>query len=492
MHLAFFERDADLLVTDLERSHYLDRSGRYQGLRWPSIYERYAEVWSLDAYEQLLDIDADERVAPGLQRLVLEQFVRSAEARSQADIAVQERLTTVDWGGDTLPWRLAQQMVTLEPEREPRHELDEQLRGVYKPLQRLRLDRLRAAREQMLLLGQYDQPTDDLGFWATVRAVAVDEVSKLATWLLEETRELYLDALRDQLIHFKLDDGDAWEVDLEWLFRGEAYDRIFPDHRLMPTVTRMVWDLGIRLQDQTQVKLDQQDLADRVARSFVAPIGVPDEVVAVLAPRGGYADVSAMLRLVGEAERYAHADPTQSIVYRRFGDAALSEGYGLLFAGLLGKPDWLSLRLEADATRDAIRLQAFERLYRVRRAAASHLYEVELRKHPEPEMLESEYVDRFADALMVRPFAEDFLNVTDDPFAGARHLRAALFGSQLSAFLAQEHDEDWYRSARAGRFLVDRWREGQRYTAEELVQHLGYEGLDPSHLLEELRTALVG
>ncbi len=31
-----------------------------------------------------------------------------------------------------------------------------------------------------------------------------------------------------------------------------------------------------------------------------------------------------------------------------------------------------------------------------------------------------------------------------------------------------------------------------RPTAEELVRFLGYEGLDPSHLLSELRTGLVG
>jgi hypothetical protein len=82
--------------------------------------------------------------------------------------------------------------------------------------------------------------------------------------------------------------------------------------------------------------------------------------------------------------------------------------------------------------------------------------------------------------------------VTDDPFAGARQMRAAIFGCQLGQFLEQEIDEEWYRSVRAGRFLVDRWREGQRYTAEEIVRFLGFDGLDPSVLVAELRTGLVG
>jgi len=349
-----------------------------------------------------------------------------------------------------------------------------------------------AARAHMVQVEQYGHPAHDLGFWASVRGVAVDEVSKLAAWVLAETADLYLDALRDQLIHHKMDEGDTWEVDLEWLLRGSEYDRVYPDHKLMPTVTRAIWDLGIRLQDQSNIRLDLDDLPEKAHRSFCSPIAVPDEIVAVLAPRGGIADYAALLEGLGQAERYAHTDRTASIVYRRCGDPAVTEAYGLMMSGLLGRPEWLAVRLEADATRDAIRLRAFERLYRLRRAAVSHLYEVELRNAEEPAGLETEYVDRFAEALMVRPFAAGYLDVADDPFASATHLRAALLGCQLGVFLEREHDEQWYRSARAGRFLADRWREGQRYTAGELARFLGFEGLDPSLLVAELRTGLVG
>jgi hypothetical protein len=158
---------------------------------------------------------------------------------------------------------------------------------------------------------------------------------------------------------------------------------------------------------------------------------------------------------------------------------------------LLERPEWLAMRLEAEATRDAIRLRAFERLYRLRRAAVSHLHEVAVRSAEEPDALETEYVDRLNEALMIRPFPEGFLDVTNEPFAGARHLRAALFASQLGQFLEQEFDEEWYRSGRAGRFLTDRWREGQRYTAEELSRFLGFQGLDPSLVVAEIRTGLL-
>jgi len=492
MLLSLFERDADALLAAITRARYLEASGRWPGLSLSPAYERFADVWSLDAYEQLLDAETDERIAAGLQNIVLELFVGSATARHDERLVAAERSAGVEWGGELIPWRYARQLEGLEEERGPRHELDEAIRASSHAFPRLKLARLMAARRQIEEAGQYDLPTDDLGFWAHARGVDVEGVSKLAAWLLEETDELYLDALRDQLAHHRLDEGDTWEVDLEWLFRGQEYDRIFPQHRLMPTITRATWDLGIRLEDQANVRLDLEDLPDRVTRSFCAPIGVPDEIVAVLAPKGGIADFVALLELVGQAERHAHADRTQSVVYRRLGDQAVVEGYGLLMSGLLGRPEWLGNRLEAEATRDAIRLRAFERLYRLRRAAVSHLHEVELRKAEEPDALEEEYVDRFAEALYVRPFADEFLDVVDDPFAGARQMRAAIFGCQLGQFLEQEIDEEWYRSVRAGRFLIDRWREGQRYTAEEIVRFLGFPGLDPSTLIAELRAGLVG
>src|SRR5581483_2347199 len=198
----------------------------------------------------------------------------------------------------------------------------------------------------------------------------------------------------------------------------------------------------------------------------------------MLAPRGSAPDFVSLFQCVGEAARHAHADRTQSLADRRLGDQAVVAGYGQVFASLLGHPEWLALRLEAESTRDAIRLRAFQRLYELRQAAVSHLFEVEARSTPEPDGLETHYVDLYADALGIRPFPELMLDGLETPFAGATQLRAAIFGHQLTSFLEQEFEEDWYRSGRAGHFLIDRWREGQRYRAEELVRYLGFEGLD--------------
>ncbi len=114
VQLAFFERDADAFLTALVRAQYLERSGRRPALPVSSIYERFAEVYSLDAYEQLLDAEVDERVGMSLQRFVLEQHVRAAVALYDQQRAIDERLTVVEWEADAIPLRMARQLLATE------------------------------------------------------------------------------------------------------------------------------------------------------------------------------------------------------------------------------------------------------------------------------------------------------------------------------------------------------------------------------------------
>lgn len=68
----------------------------------------------------------------------------------------------------------------------------------------------------------------------------------------------------------------------------------------------------------------------------------------------------------------------------------------------------------------------------------------------------------------------------------ARYLRAWIFEVQLRRVLEGRFGQAWFDNRQAGKFLVDFWREGQRYTADELAQQLGYAGLDVEPLIEEL------
>jgi hypothetical protein len=102
------------------------------------------------------------------------------------------------------------------------------------------------------------------------------------------------------------------------------------------------------------------------------------------------------------------------------------------------------------------------------------------------------YVQALTPALGLEPAAEDYLLGVDAPLAAAQRLRGALFGAQLRAYLVREWDEEWFRSARAAKFLVELWREGTRYRVEELLRFMGYEGFDTAPLLAEASALQAG
>jgi len=126
----------------------------------------------------------------------------------------------------------------------------------------------------------------------------------------------------------------------------------------------------------------------------------------------------------------------------------------------------------------------------LRRYATKLQYELELQRSPEPEPLAARYADLFTDQLLVRYFPEEYLADVDDALYAAQYLRAWTFEAQLREYLKKEYDEEWFRAPRAGKFLRDLWREGQKYTADELVRFMGYDELDPEPMLAEIREAL--
>ncbi|MCC6175406.1 MAG: hypothetical protein IT305_08915 [Chloroflexi bacterium] len=501
LQLHLYERDADALLGGLARAHYLWSTGRWPIPGLVPLFERYPDVVSLYTYEQLLDVEIEPRQAAHLRAFALDIHIRAATAAHTDRLAAAERQASVEWMGDAISLDEARKIAGLLPDRAPRHELDENIRDAEQALVRQRLDALRAERQCVSEFEQYGLPTDNLAFWADVRGADIDALSALARLILESTADLYANALRDQIVHHDLDGADVWDVDLAWILRGTQYDRVYPAISLMPSAIRTLGDLGVRLEEQSAVRIDLAPAATKGAGVLCAPIAMPEDVVVSFDPRGGRLDYQRLLRGLGAAERHVHQDHTQPFAYRRLGDLAVLAGYGGLLAALTGREDWLQLRLNAEAVRDAVRLSAFERLYQLRRAAVSHLYECELRSAEEPEAMADRYVDLFSDTLGIRAFPERYLDVVAgrdaltgaaQPLTGAGGMRAAAFACQLGGFLAAEYDADWFRSGRAGRFLVDRWREGQRYTAEEMVRFLGYDGLDIRPLIEELRAGLEG
>ena len=88
------------------------------------------------------------------------------------------------------------------------------------------------------------------------------------------------------------------------------------------------------------------------------------------------------------------------------------------------------------------------------------------------------YDDLMQTHLGVSYGPEGYLTDVDDGFYCAAYLRAWIFEAQHRSYLVREFGDDWFRNPKAGKFLRELWRDGQRYNVVELARFMGYEGLD--------------
>jgi hypothetical protein len=259
----------------------------------------------------------------------------------------------------------------------------------------------------------------------------------------------------------------------------------------MPLLTRALRDLGIELEEQTSLHLE-----------YAAPPGVhciaidvPGEVHVLQRLIGGWQDVAHGLGGLGQAEHLVHADPSLRFWERSLGDETSTLGYGLLLEGLVRDKTWLAARPEYTASDDFRVINHLAWLYRVRAAAATAQFEVELWQAEPGGSLAASYEETLSSATRVRHFGDHYLHVllgaSWSTLQPATSLRAEIFAAQLRDFLQREFDEEWWRSGRAAQFIKDElWRPGRRHSAEELLGFMGYEGLDPAILTRGFEVVL--
>jgi hypothetical protein len=259
----------------------------------------------------------------------------------------------------------------------------------------------------------------------------------------------------------------------------------------MPTVKRALGDLGVDIEMQSALHFE----AGVAPWLRYCPVDIPREVHVLSRLSGGYEDYVRSLRGLGMAQHALHTDSSVPFWQRCSGDDTPTRAYGALLEGLTRDKTWLTAQLGYLASDDYRVISTLRSLHRVRHAAANALYEQQLWQAEPGGALAADYEVRMSEALRAHHFADEFLMpLLDAPWSmlsSAVQLRAEVFAAQLRAFLVREFDEEWWRSSRAARFIVQElWRVGRRHTAEELLGYMGYEGFDPGILWAEMAEVL--
>jgi hypothetical protein len=489
-----FERQAEAFARARALRDWRYLAGSRPGLDLAPLYEEdFPTFTSTELYGDLHEVSVED----GKQKQSLQAFLAAAHlegrTRDFAERAARlETRTLVQHASEEIPWRSVQARWMVQPEAALRHALITALRaemrsGLNPALQHWQ----EALSEAATPLGGQDW----LAFWDGLRGIGLAQMTRLAESLLSSSAKTYRHGLQAYFSLLGLPIDDAWAADADWAFRAPQLDIHFPSISLMPVVVRTLRDLGVELDEQPGIRLDLEERPTKAAGVQCVAIDVPREAWVMCRPVGGYRDYQRLLRGLGQALHIVYTDLSFPFAYRWLGDETTTVAYGFLLEGLTLDRDWLRDRLGLEASDDYRVIAHLAWLYRLRRAAATLLYEQRLWKGGAAGGLAADYADAMSAALHVRHFPEEYLcPLIGGPWQSLRsavRLRAEVFAAQLLAYLRHEFDEEWHHNPRASRFLVQElWRPGRRYTAEELLGFMGYEGFDVSTLCDDIAEAL--
>jgi oligoendopeptidase F len=482
-----YREEADRFQAELMEEYYLHLAGIKPDLELEPIYERHAELTTLDAARSIGAAAADDRRTTELWRFACDGYMGNLTKKHVERINELEATLKVVAGDDEVGYRMVRPTIANTEDRAKRRALDEgrceledeHLNPIYLETTGIVSDATRA-------LGSATYYDLHLRF-----GFRLPELAEQCRAFLDSTERLY-ETSADRL--FRARAGVALEGARRWdvprVFRAPEWDPQFPSDRLVPALETTLDQLGIDLRSQPNVILDVEQRDNKSPRAFCAPIVVPDRVALVIQPIGGVDDWRALFHEAGHTEHFANTSRDLAMEERRLGDNAVTEGWAFLFEHLVHDPAWLSRRLDFPRASEFITESMTGLLYLVRRYCAKLLYEIELHQAADATTMKSRYVELLGDALKIEPSPTDWLADVDGGFYVTEYLRAWALESQVSFYLRERFGNAWFTSRDAGVLLRELWSLGQKPTADELLAELTGAEIEMEAVAEKVREHL--
>ena len=477
-----FLADAESFSRAVNAEHYLAGAGLKEYLEISPIYERYVTLFEGERFSDIARWGFEPLEQRYLKEFVASGYLENQTRTMREQYAAMESVATVNWDERPVAYRNVPILIANEKDAVRRHDLELRSLEVLQSFNPVLEERERRYQRGGRAFGSGDY----VDLFDSLLDIDLAWLTQQLDGFISRTDDLYFAALDTYLREMSILRDDARKCDLARIFRAPQFDAMFPADRLLATLHSSLRDLGIELEEQTNIRLDVAPRPLKSPRAFCCAVGVPDDVRLVLKPSGGAQDYEVLLHEAGHAEHYGNIDRSLCFAYRWLGDPSITESYAFLFEYLMHDPRWLERNLAIERPDSFFHLAGFHKLYFLRRYGTKLRYEQLLHRADEPGDLAAVYDQMLSGALGVTYGPEGYLADVDPGLYAAEYLRAWIFESQLRQYLKREFDEDWFRNPRAGRFLIELWRDGQRNPVKGLAGFMGFEGLDLGPLTEEV------
>jgi hypothetical protein len=327
-----------------------------------------------------------------------------------------------------------------------------------------------------------------------------EQLARQADAFLEHTEAAYLNALSQGTARDLPDVArrDLQHADYLFLQRVPGLDQFFPAEGVMTTYSTAMRDLGIRVERQQNIDIDDAVRPLKHPRAACFRLNPPDDVRLLVAPIGGAYDYTTLFHEVGHAQHFGWTSRELMAKHPEFiysPDYATTETYAFLFNHLFHDAKWLREHrpnISAERARSIVRDLALLTLHTIRRFCAKLRYEITLHDSSQvrSEHLASTYAALQTGATGFIRSPALYLSDVDDGFYSAAYLRAWVFEAALREYLRTRYGSRWWASRKAGDELIDLWNTSSRYSVEELSQLLGLGELSFDLLAETWINAL--
>jgi len=428
----------------------------------------------------------DQRRLRYLQAFLVDQSARMT-VRNLTDTAeTMQAKETVTVNKQKIPFRLTVVKIINEPNRQKRHKLYQARDKVIDKINVVLKERMEKLHEVSKKIGYKNY----LDLYKDTRNVDFYTVEEIMQSFIRKTEDLYVEemgnVLKDKL---GLELEEAEKHDVAFLFRAQEFDKYFLKEKAVETLKKALANMGVFLDRQRNIFVDDEERPKKSPRAFCSPIKVPEEIKLVVMPSGGHDDYAALLHEAGHAVHHGCTDSTLPVEFRRLGDNSVTETYAFLLEYLLEDENWLRQHVEIDRVDDYLRFLNLYKLFFLRRYGAKISYEIKLHSKG-IEGMGTVYKQTLERSLKFRHPERHYLMDLDDGFYCAMYLRAWIFEAQLRAYIKRKYGVEWFRSAEAGDFVRKLWSYGQKYDVVELARMIGYSGLDVEPLIVSIQNAL--
>jgi hypothetical protein len=477
------------------REYYLFLSGQKADLEIAPIYDRYGGLFtkeSIGSLKQSLDetpehFESDRKAIKHLLIFAVEQFLENSAKNLTEAISECESAATIEWAGRKMTFQDTAVAVRVEQDRSSRRSIYKKRADVIEASNDLRAERVTKLHETARALGHQHYTA----LYEEMRGLDYKALAEQAGMMLSRTELVYTTRLAEALgreMGLSLEEADR--SDALYFLQLNGYDDRFPAGDLMRIYRETMAGLGINVEEQKNILIDDKPRPRKNARAFCMPIIVPQEIKLVIRPMGGQSDYQAFLHESGHAQHYGGASESLRPEFKYTGDYALSESYAFLFNHLVSDSNWLAEMLRFGDSKDFIRAEMLARLSSIRRYVAKLKYEGELHTDEDLPRAARLYAELQTDATRFKTKETEFLYDLDDAFYSANYVRAWGFEIMLREYLKTRFGATWWTSRRAGSFLRELWETGDRYTADDIATHIGVGPISFDLLIDEFNQAL--